>query len=198
MRIVALTGGSGSGKSTVLNGLMEYFQGRVSILSLDDYYRPKEELPKDSKGETNYDVPEAINHKDLYKDLQDLSSGKSIELETYTYNRDAMKSERIKIDPSEWLIVEGLFVLHSAEVREMFNLKVFIDATIGTRLSRRKHRDLTVRGYSPDEVQYQWDNHVRPADEKFIEPWKERCDLVIDNENNWKSGLEKLINMMES
>jgi uridine kinase len=198
MRIVALTGGSGSGKSTVLNGLMEYFQNRVSILSLDDYYRPREELPKDSKGETNYDVPEAINHKDLYKDLQDLSSGKSIALETYTYNRDAMKSERIKIDPSEWLIVEGLFVLHSAEVREMLNLKVFIDATVSTRLSRRKHRDLTVRGYSPDEVQYQWDNHVRPADEKFIEPWKERCDLVIDNENNWKSGLEKLINMMES
>ena len=198
MKIVALTGGSGSGKSTVLNGLMDYFQGRVSILSLDDYYRPREELPKDSKGETNYDVPEAINHKGLHKDLQDLSYGKNIELETYTYNRDAMKSDRITIVPSDWLIVEGLFVLHNSEIREMLDIKVYIDATVETRLSRRKNRDLTVRGYSPDEVQYQWENHVRPADKEFIEPWKDKCDLVIDNENNWEPGLEQLIKMMES
>jgi len=79
----------------------------------------------------------------------------------------------------------------------MIDIKAFIDASVDTRLERRKHRDLTVRGYAPDEIQYQWDNHVRPSELKFIEPWKSKCDIVIDNENNWKIGLTQLVEMME-
>ena len=99
MKIIALTGGSGSGKSTVLKGLLEHFKGRSSILSLDDYYEPREELPIDSNGETNYDVPQAINHDKLLGDLNKLMNGESVSIETYTYNRDAMKSEVITITP---------------------------------------------------------------------------------------------------
>ena len=197
MRIVALTGGSGSGKSTVLNGLLEHFSDRASILSLDDYYRPREELPVDENGETNYDVPQAINHQALLRDLKKLKSGESISLETYTYNRNLMKSELITIDPSDWLIVEGLFVMHDEGVRDLFDLSAYVDAEPSTRLERRKYRDETVRGYSPNEVEYQWNNHVRPADIKHIEPWKQKCDIVIDNENDWSEGLSNLIALME-
>ena len=198
MKIVALTGGSGAGKSTVLNGLLDHFSGRASILSLDDYYRPREELSMDENGQTNYDVPEAINHDNLFRDLKKLIEGKDVSLETYTYNRDAMKSEIITIKPSDWLIVEGLFVMHDVRIRELFSLSAFIDAQPETRLKRRKYRDETVRGYSPDEVEYQWSNHVRPADIAHIEPWKEKCDVVIDNENDWTEGLSNLIAQMES
>jgi uridine kinase len=79
----------------------------------------------------------------------------------------------------------------------MIDITVFIDVSVETRLDRRKHRDLTIRGYTPEEVQYQWDNHVRPSDIKFIEPWKSKCDVVINNENNWEIGLMKLIEKME-
>ncbi|MAU76218.1 MAG: uridine kinase [Crocinitomicaceae bacterium] len=196
MKIVALTGGSGSGKSTVLNGLREHFSGEVTILSLDDYYRPKNELPKDDQGETNFDVPEVINYDDLLRDMRSLMSGNIVELDTYTYNKSAMSSERIQIKPAPWLILEGIFTLYHKEVREMVDIKAFIDASVATRLERRKHRDHTVRGYAPDEIQYQWDNHVRPSELKFIDPWKSKCDIVIDNENNWKRGLTQLVEMM--
>jgi len=196
MKIVALTGGSGSGKSTVLNGLREHFSGEVTILSLDDYYRPKHELPKDDQGETNFDVPEVINYDDLLRDMRSLMEGNVVELDTYTYNKSAMSSERIQIKPAPWLILEGIFTLYHKEVREMVNIKAFIDASVATRLERRKHRDHTVRGYAPDEIQYQWDNHVRPSELQFIEPWKSKCDIVIDNENNWKRGLTQLVEMM--
>jgi uridine kinase len=197
MKIVALTGGSGSGKSTVLNGLREHFGGEVTILSLDDYYKPKNELPKDDQGETNFDLPEVINYDDLIRDIKLLLDGEVVELDTYTYNRSAMKSERIKIKPATWLIVEGLFALYNEDVKNLTDITAFIDASVETRLERRKHRDLTIRGYDPEEIQYQWDNHVRPSDIKFIEPWKSKCDVVIDNENSWEMGLSKLVEMME-
>ena len=196
MKIVALTGGSGSGKSTVLNGLREHFSGEVTILSLDDYYRPKNELPTDAQGGTNFDVPEVINYDDLLRDMRSLMAGNVVELDTYTYNKSAMISERIQIKPAPWLILEGIFTLHHEDVRAMIDIKAFIDASVATRLERRKHRDLTVRGYAPEEIQYQWDNHVRPSELKFIEPWKSKCDIVIDNENNWKIGLTQLVEMM--
>lgn len=198
MKIVALTGGSGSGKSTVLNGISEHFSSRTSILSLDDYYKPREELPVDENGETNYDVPQAINHEDLLSDIQGLLDGSSVSLETYTYNRDAMTSKPITILPSEWLIVEGLFVMHDERIRDLFDVTAFIDAASSTRLERRKYRDETVRGYSPNEVEYQWNNHVKPAYKEFIEPWRSKCDIVIDNEKDWTKGLNELIVLMEA
>ena len=102
MKILAITGGSGSGKSTVLNGLKDHFKQRLSVLSLDDYYRPKEVLPIDENGETNFDVPAAIDHFKLHADMLTLERGKRVSFETYTYNKSLMKSELAVIEPREW------------------------------------------------------------------------------------------------
>jgi len=197
MKIVALTGGSGSGKSTILNGIRDHFGDDITILSLDDYYHAITEIPVDDKGETNFDLPEAIIYDDLVRDISALQRGETVEIDTYTFNRDMMKSECVKITPSPWLIVEGLFALHDERVREIIDIKVFISASVETRLKRRKYRDLTIRGYNNREVQYQWDNHVRPSDIEFIQPWKEKCDVVIDNEDNWQEGVANLIRKMD-
>ena len=197
MKIVALTGGSGSGKSTILNGIRDHFGNDITILSLDDYYHPITEIPVDDKGETNFDLPEAIIYDNLIRDIYALQKGETVEIDTYTFNRDMMKSECVIKTPSLWLIVEGLFALHDMRVREMIDIKVFISASVETRLKRRKYRDLTIRGYNNREVQYQWDNHVRPSDIEFIQPWKEKCDVVIDNEDNWQEGVANLIRKMD-
>ena len=198
MNIVAITGGSGSGKSTVLNGLKEHFGDRLSMLSLDDYYRPKEVLPVDDNGETNFDVPEAIDHPKLHADILRLGKGEQVSFETYTYNKSLMQSEVAVIEPREWLVVEGLFVLCYPAVAELADVKAYIHASPEVRLERRKHRDMTVRGYTPDEVEYQWHNHVRPADVAHIEPSQAMCDVVIDNDRDWKAGLAELIEHMEA
>ena len=197
MKILALIGGSGSGKSTVLDGLRNHFGERAAVLSLDNYYRPKSELPVDENGETNFDMPVVIDGETMVSDIDVLRAGKSIHLSTYTYNRDVMKSETITIDPAEWLIVEGLFAMAYPAMEERVDLVGYIDASPETRLARRIARDGSERGYTEDEVRYQWKNHVRPADIQFIEPWKTKADVVVDNEKDWKSGLNELIDKME-
>ena len=197
MKILALIGGSGSGKSTILNGLREHFGARAAVLSLDNYYRPKEDLPVDKNGETNFDLPEVINDKDLVRDIDQLRAGKPIQLDTYTYNRDVMQSEKITIAPAEWLVVEGLFAMAYPAMEERIDLLGFIDAPAETRLQRRIQRDGAERGYTEDEVRYQWQNHVRPADIAHIEPWKDRADVVVDNTHHWQEGLQSLIAKME-
>ena len=198
MKIVAITGGSGSGKSTVLNGLKDHFGDRLSMLSLDDYYRPKEVLPVDANGETNFDVPEAIDHPTLHADMRKLAKGEQVSFETYTYNKSLMQSELAVIEPREWLVVEGLFVLCYPAVAELADVKAYIHASPEVRLARRKHRDMAVRGYAPEEVEYQWKHHVRPADLAYIEPCRATCDVVIDNDEHWRAGLAQLIEQMEA
>ena len=197
MNILALIGGSGSGKSTVLDGLRNHFGERAAVLSLDNYYRPKSELPVDENGETNFDMPVVIDDETMVSDIDVLRAGKSIHLSTYTYNRDVMKSETVTIDPAEWLIVEGLFAMAYPAMEERVDLVGYIDASPETRLARRITRDGSERGYTEDEVRYQWKNHVRPADIQFIEPWKTKADVVVDNEKDWKPGLNELIDKME-
>lgn len=198
MKLVALVGGSGAGKSTVLRGLCAHFGSRVSVLSCDDYYLPKAQLPVDDQGMTNFDLPEVIDHGKLIADIDRLRAGEGVELDTYTYNRDVMASARIRIEPTEWLIVEGLFVMAYPGVRERATLVGYIDAPVEVRLARRIQRDGTERGYSAEEVMYQWENHVRPSDLAFIEPWRDRADVVIDNHHHWQDGLQALVNRMES
>lgn len=198
MKIAAVIGGSGSGKSTVLDRISAHFGARVTVLSLDNYYLPIERQPVDENGQTNFDQPEGIDHVQLVADVDQLRRGEPVELKTYSFNKDIMASQVLHIQPAEWLIVEGLFALTYPEIQKRVDVKIYIDAPEPVRLARRIARDAAERGYNEEEVTYQWKNHVLPSEAMHISCWKSRVDVVVDNTNHWRDGIDQVIATMEA
>lgn len=190
---IGIAGGSASGKTSILNELFNRFgKHELSLVSQDNYYRPAGEQQADENGWLNFDLPDSIHRSDFYADLMNLSRGEIIEREEYTFNNPAVKPGMATVSPTPVVISEGLFVFHYEEVRSMLDFKVYIDAAPEIRLQRRIQRDALERGYPEHEVRYQWDHHVRPADRLYLEPFREHCDLVIENNHSYSEGLEAL------
>jgi uridine kinase len=191
--IIGIAGGSASGKTSFLKALVEAFgEEEVSLVSQDNYYRPYEEQLEDANGWRNFDLPESIHRGDFHRDLQRLQQGEPIERLEYTFNNPDIQPALITVKPTPVILSEGLFVMHYDEVRSLLDYKVYIHADPAVRLNRRIARDHVERGYPEDEVRYQWENHVRPADRLYLEPYRNHADLVVDNNERFDDGLDAL------
>ena len=192
--LVGISGGSGCGKTTVLNSLFEELpEGRLALISQDNYYRHISEQPKDNNGVENFDTPESFRRNELIEDVVKLRSGEKLQYEEYTFNNDAAISRTIEIHPAPIILIEGLFVFHFDEISDILDYKVFIDVEEDIRLERRIRRDWKERGYPEHEVRYQWENHVMPAYRSFQAPYVNSCDLIIDNTHHFKEDLDRLV-----
>lgn len=192
--LVGIAGGSGSGKTTLISVLRsELGAENVSVLSQDDYYLSKEEQTCDENGEVNFDLPSSIDRVRLVNDVKSLMAGGEVELKRYTFNNLNDVSEQITVNNAPILIVEGLFVFHYPELHKHFDYKVFVDAKAETRFNRRLIRDMNERGYPAEVVRYQWEHHVEPAFRKFLLPHRAQADVIIDNENEMKHGLNEIL-----
>ena len=197
--IIGITGGSGSGKTTFIKYLREAFSlDEVCIVSQDDYYRPREEQEVDDKGIANFDKPYSINKKAFYKDISKLAKGETVEILEYTFNNKLKEPKKIVLKSAPIIIVEGLFVFHYKKVRKQLDLKVFVHAKENLKVIRRIHRDRVERNYPLDDVLYRYQNHVLPAFEKYIEPYMEDADLVINNNVSFDNGLEVFQHFIKS
>jgi len=182
--IVGVVGGSASGKGAVVRKLMEQYGDRGAVLRMDDYYRPIGEVPRDSEGEPNFDVPAALALDRLAADLDRLKSGQDLHIRSYTFNQPGVESELLWIPARPVVFLDGLFMLHDEGVRSRLDLSVLVHATPERRLARRMLRDQMERSLTPDIIQYQWDRHVRPGDRAYLEPVLHLADVVVDNDRD--------------
>lgn len=194
--IVGITGGSGVGKTTLIKKLYKEFEGKITTLSLDNYYKPKHEQHIDENGVTNFDLPTALDTEQLEKDLLQLLENKHIKQKIYTFNNPEKEDEFLLIEPNEILIVEGLFVMHYPFVKERLDYSVYLSVKSELQLERRLKRDMTERNYTKESVIYQWENHVIPAYDEFVRPYKLLADLIITNNEHFDENIHVLTDII--
>lgn len=189
--VIGICGGSGSGKTSFIRKLRTIFdENEICIISQDDYYKPIEEQEIDAQGVENFDLPKSINHETLASDILRLKEGKSITRKEYTFNNDKSLAKTIELHPAPIIIVEGLFVLHFQEVKKLLNYSIFIEAKENLKVIRRIKRDQIERNYPLEDVLYRYEFHVMNSFEKYIEPYKEMVDIIINNNHSFDKGFE--------
>ena len=182
--VIGICGGSGAGKTTLLQRLSDTFQNTsTAVFSMDNYYLPLDQQAVDANGIVNFDLPTALDHQKLQNDLQELISGRPIEVREYFFNVQGNKSSLLTIQPSELIIVEGLFTLHYPSVFSALDFSIFVDVDHAIQLDRRIYRDQETRGYKRHEIIYQWENHVLPCYQHYIEPYKSKVDFIYFNDH---------------
>ena len=196
--LVGITGGSASGKTLFIKQLLEAFpQEEICLLSQDHYYRDRHLQPKDTRGVSNFDMPESLDLDAFARDVARLHAGETITLKEYTYNNPNVVPKTLVFRPAPVMVVEGIFVFYREDIRNQFDLKVFIDAEEHIKLSRRIRRDGQERGYDMDDVLYRYEHHVAPTYDRYIRPFKSEADLIIPNNHSFDRALEVLIQFLK-
>ena len=185
MIIIGIAGGTGAGKTTVVKKIVEALPaGEVSVLPQDSYYKDSSHIPLEERQKINFDEPAAFDWELLIQQLQDLKSGKSIEVPTYSYLTCTRQPETVPMQPRDVVLVEGILVFSDERLRDMMDIKVFVDADADDRLIRVINRDCIERGRTPELVVERYERVLKPMHNKYIEPAKKFADLIIPQGGN--------------
>jgi len=181
--IIGIAGGTGSGKTTVVNQIInELPPDEVCIISQDSYYNATDNLTYDQRVKINFDHPRAIDFELLVKHLGDLKEGKIIEQPIYSFAAHNRTKDTIKTHPRKVIIVEGILIFNNKFLRDLCDIKIFVHADADERLIRRVRRDISERGRDINEVLSRYQNTLKPMHQEFIEPTKSYADIIIPND----------------
>ncbi|MGV0757037.1 uridine kinase [Empedobacter brevis] len=182
MLVIGIAGGTGSGKTTVVNNILRDLNAEsVIVISQDNYYKDHPDLSFDERSKINFDHPRSIDFELLKEHVALLKSGVSIEQPVYSFITHSRKEETILTHPQSVVIVEGILVLTDPDLRDLFDVKIFVHADSDERLIRRVRRDIQERGRDLDEVLTRYQKTLKPMHQQFIEPSKNYADIIIPN-----------------
>ncbi len=182
MLIIGIAGGTGCGKTTVVNQILnELPEGEVGVMSQDSYYTDTSHLNYEERIKINFDHPRSIDFELLVSHLDELKKSNPIHQPIYSFVKHNRTGDTILTHPRKVMIVEGILILTNPELRDMFDIKIFVHADSDERLIRRLKRDIAERGRDLDEVLSRYQNTLKPMHEQFIEPMKEYADIIIPN-----------------
>lgn len=199
MLIIGIAGGTGSGKTTVVNRIIQSLPpGEVAILPQDAYYKDSSHIPPSERCKINFDEPAAIEWSLLTRHIEALKNGEAIDMPTYSYLTCTRQPETVRVEPREVVIVEGILVLNDPTVRQMMDVKVFVDADPDERLIRVIARDCIERGRTPQMVIDRYQDVLKPMHCQYIEPSKRFADLIIPQGGSNTVAITLLTDYIES
>lgn len=182
MLIIGIAGGTGSGKTTVVRKIVDTLPANtVAVIPQDSYYNDQSDLPLEVRKKTNFDHPDAFEWPLLAHQIEELRQGRAIEQPTYSYLTCTRLPETVHVEPHDVIIVEGIMALYDKKLRDLMDLKIFVDAEPDERLLRVIERDIAERGHSLEMLIDKYRNVLKPMHDEFIEPTKQHADIIIPN-----------------
>lgn len=199
MLIIGIAGGTGSGKTTVVNKILNSFPaGEVAVMPQDSYYKDSSHIPPEDRSKINFDEPAAIEWTLLVDHLRQLKEGRVVDMPTYSYLTCTRQEETVTVEPRDVVIVEGILVLNDPELRDMLDVKVFVDADPDDRLIRVIARDCISRGRTPQMVIDRYQDVLKPMHCQYIEPSKRFADIIVPQGGSNTVAINLLTDYIES
>ena len=195
--VIGIAGGTGSGKTTLVSNIMTQFEGMVTVLSHDNYYKRHDELTFEERSGLNYDEPDAIETSLMVEHLKALRAGQAIDCPVYDFTRHNRSDESIHLEPKPVIIVEGILIFENEPLRDLMDIRLFVDTDADVRLCRRIKRDVEKRGGTLESVLTQYQTTVKPMHEKYVEPSKKYANLVIPEGGKNMVALEMILGRIQ-
>ena len=195
--VIGIAGGTGSGKTTLMNNIVARFGGAVTVLSHDNYYKRRDELTLEQRQKINYDEPAALDTSLMVYHLEQLRAGHSIDCPVYDFTLHNRSDETIHIEPNRVIIVEGIMIFENQPLRDLMDIKIFVDTDADVRLCRRIKRDVNKRGRSLESVLEQYQTTVKPMHEKYVEPSKRFAHILVPEGGKNLVALDMIMGRIE-
>lgn len=191
--VIGIAGGTASGKTTLMKNLINEFGGQFTVLSHDNYYKRHDDMPFEERCKLNYDEPAAFDTSLMVYHLDQLRHGYSVECPVYDFTVHNRSDETIRLVPCRVIIVEGILIFENEDLRNLMDIKIFVDTDADIRLCRRIKRDVNKRGRSLESVLEQYKNTVKPMHDRYVEPSKKYADLVVPEGGKNQVALSMII-----
>lgn len=195
--VIGIAGGTGSGKTTLMKNLINRFGDVVTVLSHDNYYRRHDELTYEQRCQLNYDEPAALETELMAQHLERLRRGEAIECPVYDFALHNRSQETVHIVPQRVIIVEGILIFENKDLRDLMDIKIFVDTDADIRLCRRIKRDVNKRGRTLESVLTQYIQTVKPMHERYVEPSKKYADIVVPEGGKNLVALDMIIGRIQ-